>query len=151
MCCQYYYFVRLMGRKHSHVALECTLQSHPNMVFFLNIYNRLCWLISILFVGSYLRVMWLSQVILGEEVTASKLTIFDITKQICDAVQARAGQGLIIITSLCNVGSSDVFCLFTNLNDKPFICSRQKPWSHPNSWRDCREYSWTLCSAEGNL
>ncbi|CAN8234394.1 unnamed protein product [Cochlearia groenlandica] len=68
---KYYYFVRLMGRKHSHVALECTLQSHPNMV------------------------------ILGEEVTASKLTIFDITKQICDAVQARAGQdknhGVILI------------------------------------------------------
>ena len=33
--------------------------------------------------------------ILGEEVAASKLTIFDISKQICDAVQARAGQGLI--------------------------------------------------------
>ncbi|OEL34887.1 Pyrophosphate--fructose 6-phosphate 1-phosphotransferase subunit alpha [Dichanthelium oligosanthes] len=30
------------------------------------------------------------KVILGEEVAASKLTIFDITKQICDAVQARA-------------------------------------------------------------
>ncbi|CAD5317377.1 unnamed protein product [Arabidopsis thaliana] len=68
---KYYYFVRLMGRKHSHVALECTLQSHPNMV------------------------------ILGEEVTASKLTIFDIIKQICDAVQARAEQdknhGVILI------------------------------------------------------
>ncbi|CAI9296298.1 unnamed protein product [Lactuca saligna] len=57
---KYYYFVRLMGQKASHVALECTLQSHPNMV------------------------------ILGEEVVASKLTIFDLTKQICDAVQARA-------------------------------------------------------------
>uniref|UniRef100_A0A0D3F9N3 Phosphofructokinase domain-containing protein n=1 Tax=Oryza barthii TaxID=65489 RepID=A0A0D3F9N3_9ORYZ len=58
--CKYYYFIRMMGRKASHVALECALQSHPNMV------------------------------ILGEEVAASKLTIFDITKQICDAVQARA-------------------------------------------------------------
>ncbi|XP_028784741.1 pyrophosphate--fructose 6-phosphate 1-phosphotransferase subunit alpha [Neltuma alba] len=57
---KYYYFIRLMGRKASHVALECTLQSHPNMV------------------------------ILGEEVAASKLTLFDITKQITDAVQARA-------------------------------------------------------------
>ncbi|CAD5167432.1 unnamed protein product [Musa acuminata subsp. malaccensis] len=57
---KYYYFIRLMGRKASHVALECTLQSHPNMV------------------------------ILAEDVAVSKLTIFDITKQICDAVQARA-------------------------------------------------------------
>ncbi|KAL5984988.1 hypothetical protein ACLOJK_038825 [Asimina triloba] len=32
------------------------------------------------------------KVILGEEVAASKLTLFDITKQICDAVQARAEQ-----------------------------------------------------------
>ncbi|GKD02288.1 pyrophosphate--fructose 6-phosphate 1-phosphotransferase subunit alpha [Tanacetum coccineum] len=63
---KYYYFIRLMGRKASHVALECTLQSHPNMV------------------------------ILGEEVAASKLTIFELTKRICDAVQARAEQeGLI--------------------------------------------------------
>uniref|UniRef100_A0A804PV35 Pyrophosphate--fructose 6-phosphate 1-phosphotransferase subunit alpha 2 n=1 Tax=Zea mays TaxID=4577 RepID=A0A804PV35_MAIZE len=30
----YYYFIRLMGRKASHVALECALQSHPNMVKF---------------------------------------------------------------------------------------------------------------------
>lgn len=52
--------------------------------------------------------------ILGEEVTASKLTIFDIAKQICDAVQARAEQGLLLITSICVV-RSDVFCLFTNL------------------------------------
>ncbi|CAD5181683.1 unnamed protein product [Musa acuminata subsp. malaccensis] len=57
---KYYYFIRLMGRKASHVALECALQSHPNML------------------------------ILGEEVALSKLTIFDITKQICDAVQVRA-------------------------------------------------------------
>ncbi|GMY29001.1 pyrophosphate--fructose 6-phosphate 1-phosphotransferase subunit alpha [Fagus crenata] len=59
---KYYYFIRLMGRKASHVALECTLQSHPNMV------------------------------ILGEQVAASKLTLFDIAAQICDAVQARAEQ-----------------------------------------------------------
>ncbi|KAK1266705.1 Pyrophosphate--fructose 6-phosphate 1-phosphotransferase subunit alpha [Acorus gramineus] len=32
------------------------------------------------------------KVILGEEVAASKLTLFDITKQICDAIQARAEQ-----------------------------------------------------------
>ncbi|ONK58963.1 uncharacterized protein A4U43_C08F1530 [Asparagus officinalis] len=57
---KYYYFIRLMGRRASHVTLECALQSHPNMV------------------------------VLSEEVTSSKLTLFDITKRICDAVQARA-------------------------------------------------------------
>ncbi|KAL8506790.1 hypothetical protein ACS0TY_017618 [Phlomoides rotata] len=59
---QYYFLIRLMGRKASHVALECTLQSHPNMV------------------------------ILAEEVADSKLTLFDITKQICDTFQARGEQ-----------------------------------------------------------
>ncbi|XP_073003347.1 pyrophosphate--fructose 6-phosphate 1-phosphotransferase subunit alpha-like [Typha latifolia] len=60
---KYYYFIRLMGRRASHVALECALQSHPNLL------------------------------ILGEEVALSKLTIFDITKQICNAIQARAEKG----------------------------------------------------------
>nr|GEU56896.1 pyrophosphate--fructose 6-phosphate 1-phosphotransferase subunit alpha [Tanacetum cinerariifolium] len=30
--CKYYYFIRIMGRKASHVAVECTLQSHPNLL-----------------------------------------------------------------------------------------------------------------------
>jgi hypothetical protein len=33
------------------------------------------------------------QVILGEEVATSKMTLFDVTKQICDAIQARGEQG----------------------------------------------------------
>lgn len=85
-----------MGRKHSHVALECTLQSHPNMV-------SVC--LQFLFSSTYSYQkdvyfhltfdVYVQQVILGEEVAASKLTLFDITKQLCDAVQARAEQGQI--------------------------------------------------------
>jgi pyrophosphate--fructose-6-phosphate 1-phosphotransferase len=37
------------------------------------------------------------QVILGEEVSTSKMTLFDVTKQICDAVQARAEKGTLIL------------------------------------------------------
>ena len=33
------------------------------------------------------------QVLLGEEVATSKLTLFDVTKQLCDAIQARGEQG----------------------------------------------------------
>lgn len=40
------------------------------------------------------------QVILGEEVAASKLTIFDLAQQICDAVQARADIGEICFSKL---------------------------------------------------
>ncbi|RCV11208.1 hypothetical protein SETIT_2G167900v2 [Setaria italica] len=60
---KYYYFVRLMGGKASHVAFECALQSHPNMV------------------------------ILGEEVALSKLTLMEIINKICDGVEARAARG----------------------------------------------------------
>jgi pyrophosphate--fructose-6-phosphate 1-phosphotransferase len=60
---KYYYFIRLMGRQASHVSLECALQSQANMV------------------------------LLGEEVATSKLTLFDVTKQLCDAIQARGEQG----------------------------------------------------------
>ncbi|CAH2067602.1 unnamed protein product [Thlaspi arvense] len=107
---KYYYFVRLMGRKHSHVALECTLQSHPNMV------------------------------ILGEEVTASKLTIFDITKQICDAVQARAEQdknhGVILIPEGIVESIPELYALLKEIHGllkegvhADNISAKLSPWS----------------------
>lgn len=92
-----------MGRKASHVALECALQSHPNMVrsssySCVNEFRRqlFCFLdemhvCSFVMVNNQYIVHY--QLILGEEVALSKLTIFDITKQICDAVQARAEKG----------------------------------------------------------
>lgn len=39
------------------------------------------------------KIVCFLQVILGEEVAASKLTLFDISTRICDAVQDRATQG----------------------------------------------------------
>lgn len=72
------------------MALECALQSHPNMVCFFSLLA--CDLSQFFCLHSFELVSY-AQVILGEEVAASKLTIFDITKQICDAVQARAEKG----------------------------------------------------------
>lgn len=60
---KYYFFIRLMGKEASHVALECSFQSHPNLV------------------------------ILGEEVATSNMTLSQVTNRICDAVQARADKG----------------------------------------------------------
>nr|XP_043633896.1 pyrophosphate--fructose 6-phosphate 1-phosphotransferase subunit alpha-like [Erigeron canadensis] len=107
---KYYYFVRIMGQKASHVALECTLQSHPNMV------------------------------ILGEEVVASKLTIFDITKQICDAVQVRAEKekfhGVILLPEGLIESIPEVYGLLQEIHrylrqgvsvDK--ISSKLSPWA----------------------
>jgi hypothetical protein len=49
------------------------------------------------------------QVLLGEEVATSKLTLFDVTKQLCDAIQARGEQGE-ICHSFCKI--KVVFWLF---------------------------------------
>uniref|UniRef100_A0ACD5ZKW2 Uncharacterized protein n=1 Tax=Avena sativa TaxID=4498 RepID=A0ACD5ZKW2_AVESA len=107
---KYYYFIRMMGRKASHVALECALQSHPNMV------------------------------ILGEEVAASKLTIFDITKQICDAVQARAekdkNHGVILIPEGLVESIPELYALLQEINGLhgkgvsiENISSQLSPWA----------------------
>lgn len=81
------------------------------------------------------------QVILGEEVAALKLTLFDITKQICDAVQARAGQGLkqfeLLLMSLMLIVSIYFFCLYLIY----FIWTRQEPWSHLITRRAYRKHS----------
>jgi diphosphate-dependent phosphofructokinase len=59
---KYYFFIKLMGRSASHIALECALQTQPNMT------------------------------LIGEEVEAKKLTIADITKSIADMICRRAEQ-----------------------------------------------------------
>ncbi|KAL2499197.1 Pyrophosphate--fructose 6-phosphate 1-phosphotransferase subunit alpha 2 [Abeliophyllum distichum] len=107
---KYYYFIRLMGRKASHVALECTLQSHPNMV------------------------------ILAEEVAASNLTLFDITKQLCDAVQARAEQdkyhGVILLPEGLIESIPEVYALLQEIHSLlkqgvsiDNISSQLSPWA----------------------
>lgn len=107
---KYYYFIRLMGRKASHVALECTLQSHPNMV------------------------------ILGEEVAALKLTLFDLTKQICDAVQARAEQdkyhGVILLPEGLIESIPEIYALLQEIHSLhrqgvsvDNISSQLSPWA----------------------
>ena len=60
---KYYHFIRLMGRSASHIALECALQTHPN----------LC--------------------IISEEVEAKKMTLNDIVNQIAHLIASRAKEG----------------------------------------------------------
>uniref|UniRef100_A0A0C9RUV0 Pyrophosphate--fructose 6-phosphate 1-phosphotransferase subunit alpha n=1 Tax=Wollemia nobilis TaxID=56998 RepID=A0A0C9RUV0_9CONI len=107
---KYYYFIRLMGRKASHVALECALQSHPNMV------------------------------ILGEEVATSKMTLFDLTTKICDAVQARAQtdkyHGVILLPEGLIENIPEVYALLQEIHSLhgqgvpvEEISSRLSPWA----------------------
>ena len=60
---KYWHFIKVMGRSASHVALECALETQPNIC------------------------------LVGEEVAAKKMSLQDITKQIADSVCYRAAQG----------------------------------------------------------
>ncbi len=60
---KYWHFVKVMGRSASHVALECALETQPNIC------------------------------LIGEEVAAKKMSIADITGYIADSVEKRGNNG----------------------------------------------------------
>ena len=60
---KYWHFVKVMGRSASHVALECALQTRPNIC------------------------------LIGEEVAAKKMSLAEITNYIADSVANRAAKG----------------------------------------------------------
>lgn len=60
---KYYYFIRIMGRSASHLALECALQCHPNLT------------------------------LISEEIAAKKMSLNDVVNELCDMVVARAARG----------------------------------------------------------
>jgi pyrophosphate--fructose-6-phosphate 1-phosphotransferase len=68
---KYYYFIKLMGRSASHIALECALQTHPNLA------------------------------LIGEELAANQTTLREVTREISDLICSRANQkkdyGVILI------------------------------------------------------
>lgn len=68
---KYYYFIKLMGRSASHIALECALQTHPNLT------------------------------LISEEIAAKNMTVAQVTNLICDVIceraQAKKDYGVILI------------------------------------------------------
>mmetsp|Transcript_12000 Transcript_12000/g.15155 ORF Transcript_12000/g.15155 Transcript_12000/m.15155 type:complete len:1183 (-) Transcript_12000:326-3874(-) len=60
---KYYHFIRLMGREAANVALECALQTRPNLCF------------------------------IGEEVEAQNMSLAAITEQVADMICQRASAG----------------------------------------------------------
>jgi len=60
---KYWYFIKLMGRQPSHLALECSLQAHPNVT------------------------------LIGEEARAMHWTLQDVVNQVADTVQQRREAG----------------------------------------------------------
>ena len=61
---KYWHFIKVMGRSASHVALECALETQPNIC------------------------------LIGEEVAAKKMSLKDITNQIADSVEKRGNKGM---------------------------------------------------------
>lgn len=57
---KYYYFIKIMGRSASHIALECALQAHPNLT------------------------------LIGEEIQEKNKTLKDLTNEIADLVIERS-------------------------------------------------------------
>ena len=61
---KYWHFIKVMGRSASHVALECALQTQPNIC------------------------------LVSEEVAAKKMSLSQIANYIADSVEARAAKGM---------------------------------------------------------
>ena len=61
---KYWHFIKVMGRSASHVALECALETQPNIC------------------------------LIGEEVAAKKMSLSQVAEQIADSVNARADKGM---------------------------------------------------------
>ena len=60
---KYWHFIKVMGRSASHVALECALETQPNIC------------------------------LIGEEVAEKKMSLAEITKYIADSVETRGNNG----------------------------------------------------------
>lgn len=60
---KYYFFIKMMGRSASHIALECALRTHPNLT------------------------------LIGEEIANKKMTLQQITNQIADLICERSKKG----------------------------------------------------------
>jgi pyrophosphate--fructose-6-phosphate 1-phosphotransferase len=89
---KYWHFIKLMGRSASHIALECALQTQPNIT------------------------------LISEEVEAKKMTLTQITSDICGAIAKRAEKGenfgVILIPEGLVEFVPEIKALIAELNDE---------------------------------
>ncbi|MEJ5188341.1 MAG: diphosphate--fructose-6-phosphate 1-phosphotransferase [Breznakiellaceae bacterium] len=88
---KYWHFIKLMGRSASHIALECALQTQPNVC------------------------------LISEEVEAKKLSLAQIVDQICDSIVKRAANkenfGVVLIPEGLVEFVPEMKQLISELND----------------------------------
>lgn len=89
---KYWHFIKLMGRSASHIALECALQTQPNIC------------------------------LISEEVEAKKMTLRQVTEDICKVIAKRAEKGenfgVILIPEGLVEFIPEMKTLIAELNDK---------------------------------
>lgn len=95
---KYWHFVRLMGRSASHIALECALQTHPNVA------------------------------LIGEEVEARQQTLNDLVETLVDVIVRRAEDGnnfgVVLVPEGLIEFIPEIKALIVELND---LLAREKP------------------------
>ena len=89
---KYYHFIRLMGRAASNIALECALQTRPNVC------------------------------LISEEVEAKKSTLIEITKQVVDVILERSQKfkknyGMILLPEGLIEFLPEFNCLISDINE----------------------------------
>ncbi len=109
---KYWHFIKLMGRSASHIALECALQTQPNIT------------------------------IISEEVEEKKQTLDDIVKLIADAIAKRAANGENFGTVLIPEGLIEFIPemknLIAELND--LMAEKEEEFSNIESHQEKREF-----------
>ena len=125
---KYWHFIKLMGRSASHIALECALQTQPNIC------------------------------LISEEIEAKKMTLRQITDGICSVIAARAENnenfGVILIPEGLVEFVPEMKVLIAELNDLMAVKAEefnaledfaaQSRWLHANLSRASAETFATL-------
>ena len=100
---KYYYFMRLMGRHHSHVTLECALQTRPNIT------------------------------IIGEEMLDNRFSLAEVTRMVADVICGRAEEGKNFGTVLIPEGLPEMIpelsSLMRELQSFAGDITKLTPWS----------------------
>ena len=116
---KYWHFIKLMGRSASHIALECALQTQPNIA------------------------------LISEEVAAKKMTLSDVVDQIADAVIKRAANGenfgVVLIPEGLIEFVPDMKRLIAELND--IMAANKEYFSHLHTCDEQRAFLKTKLSA----
>ena len=99
---KYWYFIRLMGRDPSHLALECAMQTHPNIV------------------------------IISEESASRGETLPDIVNRIADVIVERARQGKNYGCVLIPEGLLNHIAAYKHMiqENEVYVRDHLTPWSY---------------------